>query len=92
MVSVPLMTHCGPGDVAVVVPALEHCAPQLSRGVVGVCRQGGGVVIGAAEAGGAGGRCRGLVQWPVPTVMDGPGLLGGPSPLGLVVGVWSIDV
>ena len=32
------------------------------------------------------------MRWPVLTVPGGFGLLGGPSPLGLVVGVWSLDL
>ena len=66
----------------VVVPALEDCNPNLRRGVVTVCRCGGRR---------RGGRCRGLVRWPVPTALGGSGLLGGPSPLGPVVGVRSLD-
>ena len=44
----------------VVVPALEDCNPDLRRGVVTVCRLGGGVVVWGAEAGGAGGGVAGV--------------------------------
>ena len=44
----------------VVVPALEDCNPELRRGVVTVCRWGGGVVVWGAEAGGAEGGVAGL--------------------------------
>ena len=48
----------------VVVAALEDCNPDLRRGVVIVCRWGGGVVIWGSEAAGAEGGvavwCRGL--------------------------------
>ena len=48
----------------VVVPALEHCNPDLRRGVVTVCRWGGEVIVWGAEAGGAegglAGGCGGL--------------------------------
>ena len=43
----------------VVVPALEDCSPDLRRGVVTVCRWGGGVVVWGAEAGGAEGSVAG---------------------------------
>ena len=48
------------GGHYVVLPALEDCAPDLRRGVVGVCRRGGGVVMGVAEAGSAE---RGVAGW-----------------------------
>ena len=51
---------CCCGGHYVVVPALEDCTPDLRRGVVAVCRGGGGVVVGVAEAGGAEG---GFVGW-----------------------------
>ena len=74
----------------VVVAALEDCNPDLRRGVVTVCRWGGGRRL---RCGGRRrrGRCRGLVRWPVPTAPGGLGPLGGPSPLGPVVGVRSLD-
>ena len=58
MVSVPWMSHCGPGERSrsgyhVVVAALEDCNPDYRRGVVTVCRWGGEVVVWGAEAGGA---------------------------------------
>ena len=75
----------------VVVAALEDCNPDIRRGSVTVCRWGGEVVVRGAEAGGADGRCRGWARWPVPTARGGSGPLGGPSPLGTVVGVRSLD-
>ena len=83
---------CCCGGHCVVVPALEDCTPDLRRWVVAVWGWGGEVVVGACGGRRRGGRCRGLVQWPVPTVLGRSGLLGGPSPLGLVVGVWSLNV
>ena len=44
---------CCCGGPYVVVPALEDSTPDLRQGVVAVCRWGGEVVIGGAEAGGA---------------------------------------
>ena len=74
----------------VVVPAHEDCTPDLRRGLVTVYRWGREVVVWSAEAGGAEG---GVAVWcPVPIVLGGSDPLGGPSPLGLVVGVWSLDV
>ena len=75
----------------VVVAALEDCNPDLRRGLVTVCRWEGAVVVWGAEAGGAEGGVAVLVPWPVPTAPGGSGLLGGPSPLGPVVGVRSLD-
>ena len=48
------------GGHYVVVPALEDCTPDLRRGAVAVCRWGGKVVVGRAEAGGAEG---GVAGW-----------------------------
>ena len=42
------------------MPALENCTPDFRRGVVAVCRWGGAVFIGGAEAGGAKG---GVASW-----------------------------
>ena len=78
---------CCCGRHYVVVPALEDCTPDLRRGVIDVCRWGG-----KGRRRGRGGRRHGLVQWPVPIVPGDLGLLGGPSPLELVLGVWSLDV
>ena len=75
----------------VVVAALEDCNPDLRRGVVTVCRWGGEVVVWGAEAGGAEGGVAGWARWPVPTAPGGSGPLRGPSPLGPVVGVRSLD-
>ena len=75
----------------VVVPALKNCNPDLRRGVVTVCRWGGEVVVGGAEAGGAEGNVAGWCGTPNPTAPAGSGPLGGPSPLGPVVGVQSLD-
>ena len=75
----------------VVVPALEDCNPDLWRGVVTVCRSGGGGRRLGCGGRRRGGRCRGLVRWPFPTAPGGSGPLGGPSLLGPVVGVWSLD-
>ena len=75
----------------VVVAALEDCNPDLRRGVVTVCRWGGGGRRLGCGGWRRGGRCRGLVRWPVPTAPGGLGPLGGPSPLGPVVGVRSLD-
>ena len=69
---------CCCGGQYIVVPALEDRTPDLRRGPVAVCRWGGEVVVGGAEAGGAeggvAGRCGGLfplfrvvqVCWVVP--------------------------
>ena len=75
----------------VVVAALEDCNPDLRRGMVTVCRVGGGGRRLGCGGGRRGGRCRGLVRWPVPTAPGGSGPLGGPSSLGPVVGVRSLD-
>ena len=75
----------------VVVPALEDCNADLRRGLATVCRWWGEVIVWGAEALRRRGRCRGLVRWPVPTAPGGSGPLGGPSPLGPVVGVRSLD-
>ena len=83
---------CCCGSHYVVVLALEDCTPDLRRGVVAVCRWGGAVVVGGRGGGRRRGWCCGFVRWPVPIVLRGSGLLGVPSPLGLVVGVWSLDV
>ena len=42
---------CCCGGHYVVVSALEHCTPDLRRGVFAVCRWGGEVIVGDAEGG-----------------------------------------
>ena len=71
----------------VVVHALEDYNPDLRRGVVTVCRWGGGRSSSGVRRPAA----RRAVRWPVPTAPGGSGPLGGPSPLGPVVGVRSLD-
>ena len=83
---------CCCGGHYVVVPALKDCTPDLRRGVVAVCWPGGGGRRRGCKGRRRGGRCRDSMSWPVPTVRGGSGLLGGPSPLGIVIGVWSLDV
>ena len=81
------------GGHYLVVPPLEDCTPELRRGVVAVCRGGGGGALSAGCGGRQRGeRCRRLVRWPVPTVPDGSGPPGGLSPLELAVGVWFLAV
>ena len=76
----------------VVVPALEDCNADLRGGVVAVCQRGREVVVWGADAGcaedGVAVWCGGLF----PLFRAGSGPLGGRSPLGLVVGVWSLVV
>ena len=83
---------CSCGGHYVVVPALEDCTLDLLWGVVAVCRWGRKVVVWGAEAGGVDGSvagwCGGLfplfwVVWVCWVVL---------LRLGLVAGVWALDV
>ena len=74
-----------------VVPALGDCTPDLRPGLVAVCRLGGEVVCGGADA---------VARWAVSRlgvvavliIPAGSGLPGCPSPLGFIEGVWFLCV